>query len=72
MAADCGNYGPGFRRMRARAGPAALEALRQDAVAQQAAALADARRSREITDPTDRDWYRDYPVPKRTKHRRTR
>jgi hypothetical protein len=59
-----GNYGPGFRRMLRNAGPAALEALRQDTLAAQARAKEDARYSREITESTDREWYKDYPAPK--------
>lgn len=64
------SYGPGLRRMARRAGPEALEALRQDTLAAQARARNDASATRSEVARTDREWYRDYPVPRGTKRRR--
>lgn len=62
--------GPGFARMARRAGPQTLEALRQDTLAQQRAALDAAAGARPV-DERDRESYDDYPVPASAKkHRR--
>jgi hypothetical protein len=58
--------GPGYRRLRTRAGEDGYEALRQDTLAQQRVALTEAARTRPAAEG-DHDAYRDYPAPKRRK-----
>lgn len=58
--------GPGYRRLRERAGEDGYEALRQDTLAQQRAVLAEAAKTRPAADG-DHDAYRGYPAPKRRK-----
>lgn len=60
--------GPGFRRMQERLGPDAMEALRQDTLRRQEAALAEAASGHPAT--VDRAHYVGYPAPRSSKRRR--
>lgn len=55
------SYGPGFRRMQKHLGPKRMEELRQDTIKRQT----DARSAEAVTVTRDRDYYKDYPKPKR-------
>ena len=52
---------PGFRRLRARLGRDKAEALRQQVLEEQRAALVDAGKHRPINE-RDRTIYHDYPI----------
>lgn len=59
------SYGRGFDRMKKNLGAENAEALRQQVVADQEAALADAAGRPRVQ--RDRSQYRDYPAPKKAK-----
>lgn len=61
--------GPGWGRMMARLGPTRAEALRQQVLREQAAALADAAAASTAT-KRDRTTYTDYPPPKHGRNRK--
>jgi hypothetical protein len=57
--------GPGFARMQARLGPDRAEALRQDTLRRQEAALSEAATTRPAAEG-DHGAYADYPAPARS------
>ncbi len=55
--------GPGYARRMTRLGPDRAEALRQQVLREQAAALAEAASTRPPVE-SDHDTYQDYPPPR--------